>query len=221
MEESLRPLLLNLYPVLAKLEAKQLDTALKNAVIYRYKAGQQMWTEEEKIDHFPFVLKGHGRVYKLAPNGRELHLYSVGPGDSCVLATGSMVNGSTVNARAVCEVDYEMITIPLPVFKSLVAQSEVFRDYVLADLSEHLNQLTEMVTAIVFQNLDQRLAASLLAKGQTIQVTHQALADELGSVREIVSRLLKNFADRGWISLARGQINVLKPNELTEFSKNS
>ena len=213
-----REKLLRLYPILTKLEADHLNFTLENLKMVRYKSGQTMWTEAEKMQAHPFVLDGFGRVFKLAPNGRELHLYSVGPGDSCVLATGSMVNDSTLNARAICDRDYELMGLPLPAFKDLVEKSKVFRDYVMSDLSLHLTQLTDMVTAIVFQKLDQRLAASLVSKINPILTTHQALADELGSVREIVSRLLKNFADRGWIELQRGQINVLNPQNLIDFA---
>lgn len=218
IDSTQRSRLFELFPFLNKVDPVVLEPALKSAVIERYRAGQQMWTEQERIDHFPFVIKGFGRVYKLAPNGRELLLYFVGPGDPCVLASGSMIGGSTVNARAMCEADYEMICIPLSIFKTLLAQSEPFREYVLSDLTFQLDQLTEMVSAIVFQNLDQRLASALVSKVNPIQATHQALAEELGSVREIVSRILKNFAGRGWISLSRGQIHVLKAQELIDFS---
>lgn len=213
-----REKLLQLYPILNKLDDELLFNALENARIIKYKAGQQLWTEAEKMQVFPFVINGFGRVYKLSPHGRELHLYNVGPGDSCVIATGSMVNGSTLNARAICVKDYELIAFPLLTFNKLLAKSLVFRDYIMSDLANHLTQLTEMVTAIVFQNLDQRLAAALVEKNNPIRTTHQALADELGSVREIVSRLLKTFADRGWVELQRGQINVLNPQDLIDFA---
>lgn len=167
---------------------------------------------------FPFIIDGVGRVYKISPNGRDLHLYSVGPGDSCVIATSSAVNGSTLNARAICEKDYEIIFFSLPIFKELLSKSLVFRDYIMSDLSTNLTHLTEMISAIVFQKLDQRLAAVLVEKTNPIRTTHLALADELGSVREIISRLLKTFADRGWVELQRGQINVLNPQDLIDFA---
>src|SRR5262245_23493185 len=131
--------LLNLYPVLKKIRTDQWEKALKNSIMVRHKAGVLMWEETQKIEYFPFVLKGRGRVYKLAPNGRELHLYSVGPGDGCVLATGSLINNSMSNARAVCEVDYEMIGLPLLHFKTLMNESDVFRDYILTGLSDSLS----------------------------------------------------------------------------------
>jgi CRP/FNR family transcriptional regulator len=79
--------------------------------------------------------------------------------------------------------------------------------------------MMQLVSAVAFQKLDQRLAALLISKPNPINITHQNLADELGSLREIVSRLLKNFADKGWIVLGREQINVTNPESLAEFSK--
>jgi CRP/FNR family transcriptional regulator len=218
-DATLRSRLLTLYPILSKVPAVYLDRALENAQVMRVAAGTLMWEETQKIQTFPFVLKGVARIIKLAPSGRELHLYNVGPGDGCVIATSSMVGDTLSNARAIADQDMEMVSLPIPVFKTLVAQSEAFRDYVFCDLSGNLSQLTQLVTAIAFQNLDQRLAAVLVSKGNPIQTTHQALADDLGSVREIVSRLLKNFVDKGWVSLERGQITVLNAQELSDFSK--
>lgn len=218
VDKVLRSQLVDLYPILTQIPAAQLDPVLDKAQIVKVKAGTLMWDESAKIQSFPFVIKGSARVIKLAVNGRELHLYSVGPGEGCVIATSSLVGNSASNARAIANENIEMVVLSNAEFKALVAQSEAFRDYVFADLSEHMSLLTQLISAVVFQNLDQRLAASLVAKPSPIQITHQGLADELGSVREIISRILKNFADRGWITLTRGQIAVVNPQDLKQFA---
>ncbi len=215
---TIRTYLLHLYPFLREIPAPILDQTLEGADLVKIPAGTLMWDESFKINTFPFVIKGSGRVFKIAGNGRELHLYTVGPGDACVIASNSLMSNTPSNARAVANDDMEMVKLPVPAFKFLMKESETFRNHVFADISENLNLLTELVSAIVFQKLDQRLAASLVAKTSPILKTHQALADELGSVREIISRLLKNFADQGWISLQRGQITILKARELKDFS---
>ena len=110
------------------------------------------------------------------------------------------------------------MALPAPAFKKLIALHEPFRDYVFSLFSERLTDLMQLVSAVAFQKLDQRLAALLIAKSSPIHSTHQALADELGSVREIVSRLLKNFAEQGWVRLGREQIEVINPLALQEFS---
>lgn len=218
IEAAVRPLLFHHYPILRGIPSPLIDRALEEADLVKIPAGTLMWDETFKIQTFPFVIKGSGRVIKLSSAGRELHLYTVGPGDGCVIASNSLLSDSPSNARAIANDDMEMVKLPVSTFKNLMRESETFRNYVVADLSETLNLLTELVSAVVFQKLDQRLAASLIAKPSPIQKTHQTIADELGSVREIISRLLKNFADLGWISLQRGQITVLKPRELKEFA---
>ena len=88
-----------------------------------------------------------------------------------------------------------------------------------SDLSERLTDLMQLVSAVAFQKLDQRLATLLIGKPVPIQITHQALADELGSVREIISRLLKNFSEQGWIKLGREQIDIIDPTALKRFTE--
>ena len=97
-----------------------------------------------------------------------------------------------------------MIVLPAPAFRDLCSRLESFRDQVFARFSARMTEMMELVAAVAFQKLDQRLASSLISRPNPIRVTHQALADELGSIREIVSRLLKSFADQGWISSQPG-----------------
>ena len=99
--------------------------------------------------------------------------------------------------------------LPPDAFHRLFSAVEGFRGHVFSRFSERMSELLELVSAVAFQKLDQRLAAALVAKRSPIQTTHQALADELGSLREIISRLLKNFAEQGWVRLGREQIEVL------------
>ena len=94
-------------------------------------------------------------------------------------------------------------------FQALIASDEAFRNHVFSLFGERLATLLSLVEAIAYHKLDQRLAALLLAKGDPVHATHQALADELGSVREIVSRLLRVFEDKGWVDLARERIHVI------------
>ena len=102
-----------------------------------------------------------------------------------------------------------MVVLPSPLFERLLADSTVFRDFVFHLFADRIAELMQLVEEIAFQRLDQRLARLLLARGKDIQTTHQALADELGSVREIVSRLLKGFAAEGLVSLGREHIAIL------------
>jgi CRP/FNR family transcriptional regulator len=103
----------------------------------------------------------------------------------------------------------DMVVLPPATFRLLFSASESFRDYIFSRYSERISELLQLVAAVTFQKLDQRLAAWLVQRTGTINITHQALADDLGSLREMISRLLKNFADQGWVALGREQIEVL------------
>ena len=155
------------------------------------------------------MLSGTVKVLQRYPNGRELPLYRVKPGESCLLSGSCLLGHSDYTATGIAETDVDVLIIPSVNFHALIASDETFRTHVFQLFGERLATLLSLVEAIAYQKLDQRLAALLLAKGNPVQATHQALADELGSVREIVSRLLRAFEDRGWIDLARERIKIV------------
>jgi CRP/FNR family transcriptional regulator len=111
-------------------------------------------------------------------------------------------------ARGIAETDTELVALSPAIFTKLLSTHQPFRDYVFSLFSERLTDMMELVSAVAFQKLDQRLAALLVSRPSPIHTTHQALADELGSVREMVSRMLKQFAEQGWVKLGREQIDV-------------
>ena len=211
--------LLDLYPMLGEITASQLGDCLSNAALIYAPAGTVMFDENQPCQGFPLILSGSVRVIKASSNGRELQLYRVGPGESCILTSSCLLGHALYHARGIVEQDVVLVALPSASFKSLLSQSESFRDYVFGLFSERLTDLMQLVSAVAFQKLDQRLAALLYAKSSPIHTTHQALADELGSVREIVSRLLKSFADQGWVKLGREQIEVIDVTALRLFSE--
>lgn len=213
-----RELLLQHYPMLGALPAADLDALLAAANVMQLPAGTVIFDEDQPCQGFPLLLSGNVRVIKSSPNGRELQLYRVGAGESCILTSSCLLGHTAYHARGLVERDVRMVVLSPATFKNLVATQEAFRDYIFALFSERLTDLMQLVSAVAFQKLDQRLAALLIAKPSPIATTHQALADELGSVREIVSRLLKNFAEQGWIRLGREQIEVLDLPALQRFS---
>lgn len=216
-ESSLQNNLLQLYPMLRGLPAAQLRDLLA-AGSMRLPAGAMVFDENQACMGFPLILSGSVRVIKAAPNGRELRLYRVGPGESCILSSSCLLGRGNYHARGLVEQEIEMLALPAAVFRSWLAEHESFRDYIFNLFSERLTDLMQLVTAVAFQKLDQRLAALLAAKSSPIHSTHQALADELGSVREIVSRLLKNFAEQGWVRLGREQIEVTDAAALKRYA---
>jgi CRP/FNR family transcriptional regulator len=205
----LRARVLSLYPSLAGAPAELLDKALADAQARQVPAGAVLFDDRHACEAFPMLVEGAIRVSKAAPNGRELQLYRVLPGESCVITSSCLLGRAAYNARGVAETNLTLVALPAAAFARLVALHQPFREYVFSLFSERLAELMALVESVAFQRLDQRLAALLLGKGKVIATTHQALADELGSVREIVSRLLKSFADQGLVALGRERIEIL------------
>lgn len=210
----IRTRLLELYPAFRALPAKRLDDILDEAIIRTAPAGTVMFDEHNPCQAFPMLIDGTLRVVKSAPNGREMQLYRVVPGEACVLTSSCLLGNSPYSARGIAETELTVVTLSQPLFSRLLAEHEPFRTYVFSLFAERISELMQLVEAVAFQRLDQRLAALLLGKGRVVRTTHQGLAEELGSVREIVSRLLKNFADQGLVTLERERIEILDPRGL-------
>lgn len=217
----IRAKLLELYPAFRSLPAARMDEVLGEAVIRTAPAGTVMFDESNPCQAFPMLIEGAIRVCKAAPNGREMQLYRVGPGEACVITSGCLLGNVPYSARGIAESDLTVVTLPQPLFSRLLAEHEPFRTYVFSLFAERMSELMQLVEAVAFQRLDQRLAALLLGKGRVIRTTHQAIAEELGSVREIVSRLLKNFADQGLVALERERIEILNPQGLRVVAGNT
>jgi CRP/FNR family transcriptional regulator len=209
--QQIKTKLVELYPAFASMPAELLEETVSHAVVRTVPAGTVMFDEANPCQAFPMLLSGSIRVTKTGANGRELQLYRVVPGDSCILSSSCLLGGSPYPARGIAESEVTVVALTAPIFHRLVAAHEPFRNYVFSLFSERIADLLQLVDAVAFQKLDQRLAALLLGKGKVIRTTHQALADELGSVREIVSRLLKSFAEQGLVTLGREQIEIMDP----------
>lgn len=197
-----------LYPVLGALSADARARLDASARWLRIPAGTLLFDDRQTCEGFPFVVEGSVRVAKSAPNGRELPLYRVSPGETCIISSSCLLGHEDYNARGVTESDTLLMLMPKTTFDHLLGEAG-FREFVFHLFADRLADLMHLIEEVAFRKLDQRLAALLLGKGHTLRVTHQHLADELGSVREIVSRLLKGFADQGLVRLSREQIEIL------------
>ncbi|GAB1459099.1 Crp/Fnr family transcriptional regulator [Thauera sp.] len=196
------------YPVLADLSAPARTRLLHSAQWMRVPAGAMLFDDRQACEGFPFVVEGSVRVSKCAPSGRELPLYRVGPGETCIISSSCLLGHEDYNARGVTESDTLLMLLPKAVFDEMMGERP-FRDFVFHLFAERIADLMQLIEEVAFRKLDQRLAALLLGKGRVLHVTHQQLADELGSVREIVSRLLKGFAEQGFVRLAREQVEII------------
>ena len=207
------PGLAALYPALATLPpalAARLEAAGRTVTV---PAGTVLFDEAQPCQGFPLILEGTVRVAKQAANGRELPLYRVTTGESCVITASCLLGAVAYNARGVAETPVTLCLVPGPLFDELLGHPP-FRAFVFGLFGERMAELMQLIEEVAFRKLDQRLAAVLLGKGRVVAITHQQLADELGSVREMVSRLLKGFATQGLVALGREQIEILDPARL-------
>jgi len=171
-------------------------------------AGAVLFSEREPCKGFPLVLQGEIRVSRASADGRSLELYRVGPGELCLVSSACLFRTEPLMANGVAVRATTFLLIAPGVFRAWLATPE-FRDLVLGLFAERMADLTALVDAVAFQRLDRRLAAALLGHGSQLAVTHQALAQELGTVREIVTRLLRRFEREGWVELSRERIRIL------------
>jgi CRP/FNR family transcriptional regulator, anaerobic regulatory protein len=198
-----------LYPVLDALPpALREDVLATDARALTVPQGQLLFEEGAPCRGFPMVLAGEVRVARGTPGGRSLELYRVSPGELCVVSTSCLFGQVPLVAHGQAATDTELVVLSPAAFDRWLAATP-FRRFVFGTFSDRLAELMALAEAVAFQRLDQRLAGALLGKGSIVHGTHQALADELGTVREIVTRLLKRFERRAWVSVGRERVEIL------------
>jgi CRP/FNR family transcriptional regulator, anaerobic regulatory protein len=194
--------LLALYPALSSCRG-----LMEGLPVAEVPAGTELFREQQPCQGFPLVLAGEVRVSRSAVNGRELELYRVLPGEMCLVSSAGLFAGQPLGARGVTSRATRLVLLPPPDFQAALADPG-FRAFVLGLFATRMSDLTALIEAVAFQRLDSRLAGALLGHGQQVRATHQALADELGTVREIVTRLLHRFERDGLVELSRECITI-------------
>lgn len=184
-------------------------------------AGTVAFDEDSPCSGLILPTSGSVRVVRSGPQGREILLYRVHPGESCILSVGCLLGRTSYAARGIVERDLTGVQIPGDLFETLVAAVPSFRTFIFELFGSRVSALLQLVEQVAFHRLNQRLALILLRRFEEagvpeIDTTHQALADEVGSVREIVSRVLESFENEGGIVLGRGRVKLLRPDVLRE-----
>lgn len=199
----------------------QLESGSK---IIRVPAGTQIFAPGQSSDNLLLLLEGTVRVQQKSETGREVFLYRVHAGESCVLTTACMLAHQEYSADGIAETDVSAVAIPRTTFDDLVAQSKTFRDFVFAAYSKRITDLFTLIDDIVFQRVDVRLASRLLElanQDDVVFATHAVLATELGTAREVISRILSEFQRRGWIEQSRGEVRLTGRSGLARLVKSS
>ena len=199
-------------PVLANASPALRADFDRYAQVHHIPAGAPIAWEGDACDQLAIVLAGTVRVYKVGESGREITLYRIEETESCVLTASCILSRTQFPALAVAETDVEAVLIPAYVLRDWVARYEPWRDYVFDMMSQRLADVIATVEEVAFRRMDARIAeflAGLGENGATIPITHQEIASELGTAREVVSRILKDLERGGLIALSRGAVTLL------------
>lgn len=173
--------------------------------------GYRLFGPGDRSENFLIPLTGAVRVEHMGATGRSVVLYRVAPGESCVMTTSCLLSGAPYEAYGYAEGDVEAIAMPARAFRDLVEEEPEFRDLALGVFSQRIIELVEVIDELLLHRVDLRLASWLTERApadSAIAVTHQAIAAELGTAREVISRILKEFERRGWVALTRREIRL-------------
>ncbi|MGH8729584.1 MAG: Crp/Fnr family transcriptional regulator [Burkholderiales bacterium] len=208
------------YPELKNLEpaaAKLLHAATRPGELA---AGEAAYRVGSPCQAYALVVEGRTRVQRVSDSGREIVLYRVSAGETCVLTTSCLLSGSNYPAESFAETPVRKVEIPAREFHQLIAESPRFRQFVFSNYGNLIAELIVLVEEVAFRHLDMRLARLLAGAHEgVIHKTHEQLAIELGSVREVVSRQLKEFERKGWIKLGRANITITRRNGLDDVAR--
>lgn len=213
--------ILKTFPLLGRMEPEAARTFAQATREVSIPTGTVVFQDGSECSNYVLVVAGSIRVQKVAESGREIVLYRVESGQSCVLTTNCLIARDDYSAEGIAESEVKALILPAPTFRGLLAKSDVFRDFVFSAYASRISDLLMLIEEVAFGRIDARLAAWLAqhapADGQ-IKTTHHDIAVELGTAREVVSRQLKDFERRGWLDLHRGRIELRDRKALATLS---
>ena len=202
-------------PMLGVIENEIGHDFMSQATLARIPAGRDVMAEGDRAEAIPLLISGQIRVFRIGESGREITLYRFGRGECCVLTADSILGNRLFPACAQVEEEVEVAFIPASVFDSWLARSPAWRQFVFDAMSRRLMSLMDTLDDVAFRRMDTRVASLLLERSKQgepmVRLTHQDIADELGSSREVVSRILEDLQARGQVRLSRGLVEVIEP----------
>jgi CRP/FNR family transcriptional regulator, anaerobic regulatory protein len=204
--------LVRVLPVLEHADPGLLREFQQKAFFARIPEGQDVFVEGDRVDAIALLISGVVRVYKIGETGREITLYRFGNGQSCILTANAILSQKNFPAVATVEKEAEAVMIPADMFRDWVRRYDLWREFVFDLLSERLSSVMAIVEEVAFRRMDTRLASFLCdqdLQSDLIHITHQEIAAELGSSREVISRILEDFSAQGMIEVSRGTIKVM------------
>ncbi len=197
-----------LFPFLKKVADSVVSEFLDAGYKQHFDTGLQLYWEGDTCRGIAFLLSGDIRVYKISDTGREITLYEIGPGETCILNASCILSNKPYPANAVTISNGEFFLLPANVLKKMISEQEAVREYIFSIFSYRLTSVMTLLEEVVFSKMDQRLKDYLIEKSEdnVLQTTHMTIANDLGTAREVVSRLLKDFEREGLVRLSRNTI---------------
>jgi len=184
--------------------------------------GDVLYRPDDEVQNFILVLSGQVGVYLTGQGGRDILLYDVKRGQTCIQTTLGLMGGDAYSAEGVCETDCSLAVLPKLTFDKLMEASPVFRKYVFTAFSERMQNMMQLLEKVAFVRVEARLASALLERAGAdgkIKITHRELATMIGSAREVVSRRLDVLSKRGVVQLERGVVTIIDAAALQELAQ--
>ena len=210
------------FPELQDIHDASWQTAMQKAQTVTVPQGAILFRDGDACSNYVLVVDGAIRVQKIDIQGREIVLYRVEDGQTCMLTTSCLLGGQAYPAEGIAESEVSLVLLPMDAFDSTLSHSSAFRHFVMAQIGQRIGDLMALVEDVAFGRMDERLARLLSKRatesGNEISCTHQELAFELGTAREVVSRLLKDFEHKELLSLQRGKVEITSIEELQELA---
>lgn len=204
---------INIFPFFRDSPEKLIEDILSLSRSVFVRSHTLMQFEGKPCRDLELMLSGEKRVYKAGPKAREITLYEVGPGEVCILNAACVLSDTPSSVNAMAITDVSSLMIQAEDFRSLLYTYEEMRKFVFGAVSQRLVTILELINEVVFKQMDERLFDYLIEKSRdgVVSMTHQQIANALGTAREVVSRLLKDFEKEGKIVLSRGHVRVIAP----------
>ncbi len=210
-----------LFPVLTELSEKDRARLFTAGQQVHLPEGQMLMQQNQTCRYIPLVLAGMLRVYKLSAGGREMTLFRTGAGDTCLVSIACQLRGEDFPALAQVEREADLFLLPLNEYYDILDKHPAWKDFLIRTLYGHLLGTMNTLEAVAFDRADRRLADLLLSRStdnqQTVRMTHEAIAVELGTAREVVSRLLGELKAQGAVNLGRGKIDIINVSLLRQM----
>lgn len=183
--------------------------------------GRSLFHPGDGAEGFPLVLSGRVEVFLVGPSGRDILLYAVEPGQTCVQTTLGLMGGEPYSGEALTAHETELVLIPKGLFLSLMDRSAPFREFVFRAFADRMKSTVHVLERVAFHRIESRLAEALLdlAEDATVTATQAELASRIGSAREVISRRLDSFARRGWVRRDRGHVTILDRDALSLLAR--